>query len=577
MVDREQLRRTARAWLAWVWERSGPTGADRFVAVLMVGSILLGLWFRARGFLFETPAFWLDESQWAMNLTTRSLGQNMIRPPAFILVSKALAVFIGPTETVLRALPWAAGVALTIFSPLLARRLYAGSTPRLFFVAAIALNPCAIDFSKEFKPYSIGLMLHSALILLALRYVEKRTMRALGWLLGTAVVGCLFTQDLVFAFPGLFGLLAWETFRLRRSHLAWVVGTAGVLVLLLLAQYFFLWRRLPKDGSEYWGNKYRVFYTGKGAISYFGWSLERFRDMTGLPGIRRNFWQEGGVSFEQRQELRTADRVIWLAFHLMGLMVIAWRRRWREGLLIVPPLVVMWCFNALGLWPMGAFRTNVFSLSYLTAIAAMAFDVPGNRRFRWLSAVPTVLVVFLPIAVFEKVWHARKQAFTYDSKFPELMGRLVLIGNNSDTAALLIDRRSCDPWRFYTKFHPEVSAQYEGALADSYDARCIKNDKTIPDELMREATTRRAVWVILHVGHNLDSLVRTGKLYPLYRISRFEVGPHTVMSFRKRPTRPAVIPPALPLPALPSPATSSSATPPPTTPPPTTTAPATTP
>jgi hypothetical protein len=479
-----------------------------------------------------------------MNLTTRSLGQNMIRPPGFILVSKALAVFIGPTETVLRTLPWLAGVALTLFSPALARRLYGSATSRLFFVAVIALNPCAIDFSKEFKPYSIGLMWHLLLILLALRYVEKKTMRDLGWVLGTAVVGSLFTQDLVFAFPGLFALLIWETFRLRRRHLAWIAATAGVLIVVLLAQYFFLWRRLPKGGSEYWGSKYRVFYTGKGGpASYLSWSFERLRDMTGLPGMRRNFWQEGGITFEQRQELRTADRVVWLALHLMGLMVIVWRRRWREGLLIVPPLVVMWCFNALGKWPMGAFRTNVFSLSYLTAIAAMAFDVPGDRRLRWLSAVPTVLLVFLPIALFERVWHARKQAFTYDSKFPELMGKLSSIGENSDTAALLIDRRSCDPWRFYTRFHPEVSAQYTASLEDSYEARCIKDDSKIPDELIAEATTRRAVWIILHVGHNLDMLVRTNRLYPLYRISRFEVGPHTVMSFRRRPTRPALGPP----------------------------------
>jgi hypothetical protein len=258
----------------------------------------------------------------------------------------------------------------------------------------------------------------------------------------------------------------------------------------------------------------------------------------------------------------------------MGLMVIVWRQRWREGLLIVPPLFVMWGFNALGLWPMGAFRTNVFSLSYFTAIATMAFDVPGNRRFRWLSAVPTALLVFLPIAVFEKVWHARKQAFTYDSKFPELMAKLVSIGNDSDTATLLIDRRSCDPWRFYTQFHPEVSTQYTDSLADSYDARCIKNDKTIPDELMHVATTRRAVWIILHVGHGLDKLVRTGKLYPLYRISRFDVGPHTVMSFRRRPTRPSLGLPPAPTPPAPTPPTPTPPTPTPPTPtPPTPTPP----
>jgi len=503
----------------------------------MLASIALGLWFRARGFFFDASAFWLDESVWAMNLTTRPLAQNMIRPPGFILVSKALAVSLGPTETVLRTLPWIAGVTATIASPAIARSLYSSPTSRLFLVAIISLNPCAIDFSKEFKPYSIGLLLHFGLILLALRYIETKRGRDLGLALGTAVVGCLFTQDLVFAFPGLFAVLGWETYRGKRRHLYWVLGAAGFLVVLLLSQYLLLWRHLPKDGTEYWGNKYQVFYTGKGASSYLGWSLERYRDMTGLPGIRRDFWQEGGFTFEQRQELRTADRVVWLALHLMGLMVVVWRRRWREGLLIALPLFVMWGFNALGFWPMGAFRTNVFTLAYTTSIAAMAFDVPGDRRFRWLAVLPTVLIVYLPIAVFEGVWHSRKQAFTYDSKFPQLIERLAEIGETREKSPLILDRRSCEPWRFYTQFHPEVSARLAASLAESYDAHCLKNDATIPDELLRRATPRHAVWIVLHIGHGVDKLVKNGTLSPLYRISRFEVGPHTVMSFRRRPTR----------------------------------------
>jgi hypothetical protein len=536
-VVRSEPLRKVRAWLATVRDRLGTNAHERLVSVVMVASVLVGLAFRARGFLFETSAFWLDESVWAMNLTTRPLSQNMIRPPGFILVSKGLAVLFGPTETVLRTLPWLAGVAATIASPALARRLYTASTSRVFFVAVIALNPCAIDFSKEFKPYSVGLLLHFGLIMLALRYLETRATKDLGLVLGTAVVGCLFTQDLVFTFPGLFAVLGWEAFRVKRSHLPWVLAVAGVLILILLAQYLFLWRHLPKDGTEYWGNKYRVFYTGKGASNYLSWSLERYRDMTGLPGIRRDFWQEGGFTFEQRQELRTADRVIWLALHLMGLMVIAWRRRWREGLLLVVPLLVMWAFNAVGFWPMGAFRTNVFTVVYMSAIAAMAFDVPGDRRLRWFAVLPTVALVFLPIAVFERVWHSRKQAFTYDSKFPQILERLVKIAEKSESAELLLDRRSCDPWRFYTQFHPEVSAKYTPSLEGSYDAHCIKNDATIPDELTRRATTRDAVWIILHVGHSVDRLVKHGKLPTLYRISRFEVGPHTIMSFRRRPER----------------------------------------
>src|SRR6187399_606790 len=167
----------------------GSSRVERVVSALMALAILAGLVFRARGFLFDASAFWLDECVWAMNLTTRPLAQNMIRPPGFILVSKALAVTFAPTEMVLRALPWVAGVTATILSPALARRLYASLASRLLFVAIIALNPAAIDFSKEFKPYSIGLLLHFVLILLALRYLETKRGRDLALVLGGAAFG----------------------------------------------------------------------------------------------------------------------------------------------------------------------------------------------------------------------------------------------------------------------------------------------------------------------------------------------------------------------------------------------------
>jgi hypothetical protein len=515
-------------------DRLGPTAAHRVVSLLMIGCIGAGLWFRARLFFVDVPALWLDECQWAMNLTERPLVQNLIRPPGFIIVSKALILTFSPTERVLRALPWMAGVATTLVSPLIARRLYESLSSRLLFVAVIALNPCAIDFSNEFKPYSLGLLLHLGTIGLALRYVSTHRGRDLGWVLGLAFVGCLFAQDLLFAFPGLFLVLGWEARKYNKTHLPVIAAGAAGLVVLLLAQYFLLWRHLPKDGTEYWGNKYNVFYTGKQAGSYLKWSLERYRDMTGFPGIRRDFWGEGGMEFEQRQQFRNVDRVVWLAMHLMGLMVVIWRRRFREGALVVLPLLVLWAFNALGLWPMGAFRTNIFTLAYSTSVAGMAFDVPDAARRRWLAPIPTLIVVLAPLLVFEQVWHARKQAFTYDSRMPKLMERLVALRQPHGRAPLILDRRSCPPWRFYSRFHPVTSKAFRAKIEESYEEHCLTDDGAIRNELVNDATVRQAAWIVLHPGHGIDKMIRERKFPELYRISRFDVGPHTVMSFRRK-------------------------------------------
>ena len=143
-----------------------------------------------------------------------------------------------------------------------------------------------------------------------------------------------------------------------------------------------------------------------------------------------------------------------------------------------------------------------------------------------------------PLLAFEHIWHARKQAFTYDSRFPKLMERLVQVRQRRDKAPIILDRRSCPPWRFYTKFHPVVSVAFGETLAKSYEPHCLTDDSKIPEALAQYATARQAVWIVLHTGHGVDRLVRQRALPELYRISRFDVGPHTVMSFRKRRPEP---------------------------------------
>src|SRR6185369_11709293 len=125
-------------------------GFAAWLALLVTVSFVLGgLWLRARGYLWSGSSFWLDECMWAMNLTTREVLANQIRPPGFIVVSRWLSLTFGPTELVLRALPWLAAVTSTIAAPFLAARLYTSFASRLLFVATVAFNACTIDFAKE--------------------------------------------------------------------------------------------------------------------------------------------------------------------------------------------------------------------------------------------------------------------------------------------------------------------------------------------------------------------------------------------------------------------------------------------
>jgi hypothetical protein len=544
----EPLKRVP-AWL-WrglraFWLYIGPTAAERTAWTLTLILVGMGLWLRAKGYLYSQTGLWLDEASWAMRIFDRPLVQSLIRPIGFLAVSKFLASTFSNTETVLRALPWTAGVAATLIAPLLARRLYASPGARVLFVAAIALSPYAIDFSKEFKPYSLSLALHLGVMLLTHRYSTTERGRDLAKALTLAGIGSFFAQDLVLAFPGAFLVMGLTALKGRQQRHLIATGIVATLIILGLAlQYYVMWRNLPPDHAEFWGNKYNVFHTPQDPQGYLAWALDRYQDVVAMPGVRRTLWIADWLSPSARQRLRNADEVMWVLLHVAGLLTLAYQRRLRDALLVFMPLLVLLAFNRAGFWPLGLFRTNVFAVAYTGAIAAMAVDGRSGRTSVWRAVCPALLLVFLPLAVFERRWHAHKQSGTYDSTFPRAIDFLINTRPLSPTAPpeiVILDRRSCDPWRYYTKYHPKVRQRAAADIQRKYVVKCSLNDDDLPRDLLQGAVLGRRTWTVLHVTRPFDTMMRRGKFGSLRAIQRNDVGSHTVIALTpvpagKRPT-----------------------------------------
>ena len=210
--------RSVRAYFA-----DPTTRVERVLTTLLV---LGGLVLRSRGYWFDTRPLWLDEATWVQVLVDPTFGDSDLRPPGFMAVTGVLAHVFGPSELVVRALAWVAGAVVTLLAPRLARRLFGSAGARLFLVGALALHPGAIDLAKEFKPYSVSLALHLCLVLTSLRYVTTLRGRDLALPLLIAVVGAFFAQDLVFAYPGVFLVLAGAAWG-RRAELGAIVAGAG--------------------------------------------------------------------------------------------------------------------------------------------------------------------------------------------------------------------------------------------------------------------------------------------------------------------------------------------------------------
>jgi hypothetical protein len=533
MLDRRPF--TPRLALEWIAGRSNAPLGERVAAILTTAIVVVGLFLRARGYLWNVPAFWLDECTWAMLLVEQPLLELALRPIGFMVVSRWLAQAFSLSEPVLRAMPWLAGLATVLVSPALARRLFTTAAARLLFVFVIALHPCAIDFSKEYKPYSVSLALHAALLLAVLAYYESGRGKHLAWLLSVAVVGGLFAQDLVFAYPGIFLLAGYRGWRSRREHLRPIVASAGLILLLLLLQYWFIWRNFSSAETAVWGDKYNVFYTGQGKQSFASWWLERVSDLAAFPGYRRRFWQPWFVPIKTlEQQWIPFDRALWLGLFVAGLVAIAFWRRER-ALLLLLPLVTLCTFNALNFWPLGVFRTNIFALVYVTAVACMTFELPIRAVSRTWEALPALVLALAPVAILDRGWSDHKQALAYSSDFPNAIRTLLDVKLGRDQKSrdpLILDRRSCDPFRFYTQFHPSATKRFKRTIKRYFDVKCVADDSRYRQALLASLPREpNQAWTILHLAKPVKRMVRRGQLGDAQVTYLERIGMHTVMGF----------------------------------------------
>jgi hypothetical protein len=507
------------------WRRLDALPGGRAMAIATYGCVALGLWLRARGFLYEAPSFWLDECLWAIYLVEEPLSELIIRPIGFMAISKVIAAFFGPTETVLRTMPWLAGVVAALAAPGLARRLFSSAGAQLLFVAIITLHPSATSFAKEFKPYSISLTLHLMLALLTLCYLEERRGATLAWLLGTAALGTLFAQDLLFAYPGVFLLAGWAARRTSRQHLVAVVAASVVVIGVLLTQYALIWRvHSPSGDSQAWGQKYDTFFV-EGTGSYLDWFLHRYQGLAAFAGNNAR-WNRPWLSKEEWESLRPVANAVWLVVHLIGLVALVRLRRWTASLLLVLPPFTAWIFNAFGFWPFGMFRANLFMLVYLAGIAAMAFERKAPKP-SLLELVPASILVLIPLLVLEQGWGPTKRGMTYTSRIADAVEFFAKRApkRGKPKQIIILGRGYCEPWRYYLEFHPEVS-RFKKRIERGYEARCIHQNFEIADALLAAAKSSTApTWLVR--GESTD----VGSVKGLSVVQRFDFGRDVVVAY----------------------------------------------
>jgi hypothetical protein len=470
--------------------------AESPVRLAFLVLVCAGILLRARGVWFgQVIPLWEDEAAWANRLIETPAGPQVLRAPGFMLASKLIVTWFSTSEAGLRFLPSVAGIAAVVLTPFVAIRLVRSPAAQLLFVAVVALHPGAIDLAKEFKPYSLALLCHLLLLWTALGYAREGRQRDLRLGVAVALLGPLFSHDVVFAYPAWFAVTMLRAFREKEQRHLMYLGasaTACVAMLLLLRSSVSSGLGDVDTAVRYWGRKYDVFFVGDGAQgkSRVGWTMARVFDLTGMSGMRREVWQSGLVSPASLGSLRVLDFSLWGLLSVGGVGALLYRRRLLDAGLLLSPLLTLIVFNRLGYWPLGLFRTNLFALVYVAGLASFALDWPID--WRWgLAFVPVGVLVLLPFVLVGRTSHARKaSSFVAHAAFTDAMDELLrLQGPHSGAGELLaLDDKSCAPWRYYTSHHPDTTRAAE--LKQRFDARCSKSLKLMAQQA-RKATKKQ--------------------------------------------------------------------------------------
>jgi hypothetical protein len=453
------------------------------VAVILSAAILVRSW----GALIAPLDFWADEAWWATLLETRSLGDLGFRPVGYMWLCRQL-MDLGPPEVMLRLPSWLAGIGAVALMLWGASLSYRSRAAVLVVLLLAAFHPKLIVFAKEFKPFSVEVFVFAGLTAWALACLRRG--RATPGLVAAALAALPFCYPVVFLYPALLLAFAGEKLAaLRRLSTLQLIVAASALAALLLFAHMRLFEVLDAAQSRaFWGSKYGVFPLDQGFVGTAAWYARRTWDLLALPGAL--------------DALPSSLRGWFALASLGGLVALIAEKRLRELALLLTPLAAVALANALGYWPYGAFRANLFLIPAGLLIGGHAVDwLAGRARLRVASWALVAVVMLAVLAVDPRV-HASK-SIAHWAPSPQLTAvlddieRRRLAGAGRWNDVILADWHSWRPIAYYLRDFPALGAGtrlVRGPIAD-YPALEAMLDNELKAERNEALPTR--LWLVV--------------------------------------------------------------------------------
>jgi hypothetical protein len=369
------------------------------VVILLAIGVALRVWQYA-----ADMSLWFDELSIARNLHERSvgalllqpLGYDQVAPLGFLALAKISTVLLGPSDLVLRLIPFLCGIAaLFLFWRLATRALNPGAA--IIALALFAIGLAFIRYSAELKQYGLDVLAIIALTLVAIELrASTPSMRTctIAGCIGLVLALCSQVAILVMAGLGAVLVVCWLVQRdaatLRPVVVTVPLWAAASLAVLVVSRHHVTPETLAFM-HRFWiqrGGFLPTPFSASGTVLWF------WRQIVDLFGIMMGYpWP-----------------AVYAGLTVAG-FVILWRQRGDVALLLLAPVAATLVATAAHQYP---FRTRVvvFLLPNLVLSAAATIDW---LRLRAAAARPAlgaaVTTTFLALPVYG-LWLAPPPYYT---------------------------------------------------------------------------------------------------------------------------------------------------------------------
>lgn len=324
-----------------------------FIVVIAVGVLC-----RLAQYL-SNQSFWIDEALIVLNIRSKTaielmgrLDHNQAAPPLFLLAERALNNLFGGSEFSLRLLPLACSIATLLVFAKLARRVCAPPWA-LLALTLLCLSDRIIWHASEVKPYTGDVMSAVILTLAAVGWSRNSDpVRKMLWLTLWAILLVCFSYPAIFVFGAASLALLPALWRGgARGIIIWIIGNA-----LVAAAFFFLLKlsiqtQHTDNLALYWADDFL--------------NLDR--------PARVPLWLVRRILATCTYACAPAGPII-LICGVLGIALLARRKRLDLLLLLIVPMVLMFAAAAAKRYPVEGGRLTAFLAPGLLLLAALGIE-----------------------------------------------------------------------------------------------------------------------------------------------------------------------------------------------------------